>query len=175
MTTLQQRVAALRVTGIYGDFIPQKRLFDLISRTVILEELRRNNYPPEDLHESSDILAKDGRKVFAILVEIGAVGYTAEFLAGNLLDGKLPLQEGDLDHFDDTSLRVKFQKFQWDYVAPLWGVGSSSHKILSVREILPFTKEDFLSEGSSGKAFIVTLKATHQGFTECADDDVCCT
>jgi hypothetical protein len=173
MATLQQSIIALRVTGIHGDFIPQKSLFDLVTRTEIFEELRRNDYPPEDLSESSDILARAGRKVFAILVEIGAVKHTAEFLSGNLLDGKLPFLKGDLDHFKDPSLVVKFLKFQWDYLAPLWGDGSSSHKILAANAILPFTKEEFLSKGNFGKAFVVTFEATHQCFTECTGGDVC--
>ena len=98
--------------------------------------------------------------MFAILVEIGTVKHTAEFLSGNVLDGKLPFLKGDLDHFKDPSLVVKFLKFQRDYLAPLWGDGSSSHKILAANAILPFTKEEFLSEGNFGKAFIVTFKAT---------------
>jgi hypothetical protein len=174
MTTLQQRIAALRVSGIHGDFIPQKRLSNLLSENEILEELRQNDYPPEDLSESTKILVKEGKKVFAILVEIGEVKHTADFLSASMLDGKLPAKEGDLDHFCESSLVIKFLKFQWDYLAPLWGDGSSSHKILEPRTILPFTREDFLSEGSFGKAFIVTLKATHQGFFDYTDDDVCC-
>jgi len=172
MATLQQRITALRVPGIHGDFIPQQRLYDLISQTEILEELRRNDYPPEDLSESTNILFRDGRKVFAILVEIGAVQHIADYLSGNLLDGKLPFQDRDLEHFDDTSFAVQFQKFQWDYLAPIWGDGSSSHKILDAKAILPFTKEEFLSEGSFGKAYIVTFKATHQGFFKSANGDV---
>jgi hypothetical protein len=172
MTNLKQQITALRVRGISGDFIPEKLLRDLISRHAILEELRRNDYPPEILSESSEEIAKYGQKMFAILVETGSMKYVAEFLSGNLLDGKLPLQERDLDYIGDTSFVVTFLKFQWDYLAPLWCRGSSSHKILATRTILPFIHEEFLSEGSFGKTFIVTFNATHQGIVQCPDGDV---
>lgn len=119
VTTLQQRINALRILGIHGDFIPQSSLYALMSRTVIADELRRDNYPPEDLSEAADLLVTGGRKVFAILVEIDAVKSTAEFLSAGLLDGKLHLRKEDLDHFNDPGLTVKFLKFQWDYIAPI--------------------------------------------------------
>ena len=172
MTTLQQRIAALRISGIYGDFIPQGELYALLSQEVILEELRKNKFPPEDLLEVAALLVKAGRKIFAILVEIDEVDYIADFLSNGLLDGKLEFRDEDLEKFNNPGLIVKFLKFQWDYLAPLWGDGSSSHKSLSTKSILPFTEEKFLSEGSSGKAFVVTLKSTHQGFFNRSNTDV---
>ena len=172
MKTLQQRIAALRISGAYGDFIPQGELYALMSQKVIFEELRKNEYPPEDLSEAASLLVEAGRKVFAILVEIDGVDYTADFLSSGLLDGKLDLRKEDLDKFNDPGLTVKFLKFQWDYIAPLWGDGSSSHKALSTRSILPFTEEKYLSEGSFGRVFIVTLKSTHQGFSKHNNTDV---
>lgn len=173
MTTLQQRINALRILGTHGDFIPQSSLYALLSRTVIADELRRNNYPPEELSEAADLLAAWGRKVFAILVEIDAVNSTAEFLSAGLLDGKLHLRQEDFNHFNDPGLTVKFLKFQWDYIAPIWGDGSSSHKVLSTEAILPFTEEKPVSEGSFGLTFMITLKSTHQGFFESVNTNVC--
>ncbi len=172
MSILQQRIAALRVSGLRGDFIPQGDLHALVSQPVIIGELRHNNHPPEDLSEAVDLLVTGGRKVFAILVELGAVDRIADFLSADLLDGKLPLRNEDLEHFNNPGLTVKFLKFQWDYIAPLWGDGSSSHKVLSTRSILPFTEEKPVSDGSFGRTFIVTLKSTHQRFFECSNTDV---
>jgi hypothetical protein len=45
-----------------------KELYALVSQTVIVEQLRQNNYPPEGLLEAAHLFVTAGRKVFAILV-----------------------------------------------------------------------------------------------------------
>lgn len=172
MSGLQQRIASLRVKGLYGQFIPQQLLYNLLTESVILQELRHHKHPPESLSESSTILASSGRKVFAILVEIGSVTQVADLISGGLLDGKLPFGEEDLSQHCDTGVVTQFLKFQWDYLAPFWGDGSSSHKILAPQTILPYVKEHLLSEGGFGKVFVVMLKTTHQGFVENAPASV---
>jgi hypothetical protein len=100
------------------------------------------------------------------------VDHTTDLLSADLLDGKLHLRKEDFDPFKDPTLTVKFLKFQWDYIAPLWGYVSSSHKVLSPRSILTFAKAELVSEGGFGRAFIVTLKSTHQGFFGCTNTGV---
>lgn len=174
MSYLQQQIASLRVEGLYGQFIPQELLYDLLRESVILQELRYHKHPPESLSESSTILANSGRKVFAILVEIGSVAQVADLISGGLLDGKLPFGEEDLSQHRERGVVTQFLKFQWDYLAPFWGDGSSSHKILAPQMILPYVSEELLSEGSFGKVFIVALKTSHQGFIRNAPGPVSC-
>ena len=173
MSDLQQRIACLRVEGLYGQFIPQELLYGLLTESVILHELQQHEHPPESLLESSTILASRGRKVFAILVEIGSVTLVADLISGGLLDGKLPFGEEDLSQHCDSGVVIQFLKFQWDYLAPFWGDGSSSHKILAPQTILPYVTEQLLSEGGFGKVFVVVLKTTHQGFFQNAPGSVC--
>ena len=105
-------------------------------------------------------------------MEIGCVAQVADLIFRGLLDGKLPLGRGDSIQHLDGGLVTLFLKFQWDYLAPVWGDGSSSHKMLAPQTILPYVKEQPLPEGSSGKVFIVALKTTHQGFIKNATGSV---
>lgn len=173
MLTLAERINALRIQGSYGSFIPQQRLIDLLTLREIREELRRHRHPPESLTEHSNILFHHGPKTFAILVEIGHLARVADFVSRNFLDGKLPYDEEQLKHHFEVGLVTPFMKFQWDYLAPMWGLGSSNHKFLPPQTILPFMKEVPISEGSSGKIFAVILSTSHQGFVRETHDTVC--
>jgi hypothetical protein len=166
MTSLQALISLLRVSGVNGEFIPQNPLFDLLTPEAITAELARASCPVEDIAEVTGTVSKWGQKTFAILTEMNALGYVSHFMAGNLLDAKLPFSSDDLLRVvwpDKPWLCTSFRKFQVDYVAPFLGY-IPSHSIFREPTVLPFMEERKLSEGAFGKAFAVTLHPGHQGF-----------
>lgn len=169
MSGLQERIGSLRVSGVYGDFIPQGSLFALLDLRTITSELQKANHPVEDIFETAELLSRDGRKVFAILAELSALAHIHRFTSRGFLDAKLPFGQTDLLVSlgqDQSGLCALFKRLQVDYVAPLWGDGLSSHKILDDEAVLPFVRERELSEGGFGRAIAVQLHSEHQGFFE---------
>jgi len=169
MSGLQEHISSLRVSGVNGDFIPQGSLFTLLDLRTVTFELQKANHPVEDVFETAELISRDGRKVFAILAELSALAHINRFTSRGFLDAKLPFSKTDLLDIlgqDQTGLCALFKKLQVDYLAPLWGGGSSSHKILIDEAVLPFVRERELSAGGFGRAIAVQLHPEHQGFFE---------
>jgi hypothetical protein len=142
-------------------FVPEAKLFSLMSETVIrvcLEELSLPAYQHEEIVTN---IVKGARRCFAILLLTTCGGSIVRFFGGDSLqrsrpDDRLPFDPHPLARIfgvqpDDLKVR-RFIEKQWDFAIPVFSQQLLTRE-LEQRIILPYIMEEPLGEGAFGTAY----------------------
>jgi len=158
-------------------FVPQKQLYKLLGRDRVSTVIHATNSIP--IHRAGnvvDIIAKGGRKVFAILSLLkGEEGRIVSFISHDQfqqssLDAKLPLPPEMLQEII-PDIAAEFYRTQWDLVAPVFSRGVV-HRELHDSTRLPFTQEVLIGDGGFGEVYEIELHADHQTPDFLSQEDV---
>lgn len=158
-------------------FVPQKQLYKLLGRDRVSTVIHATDSIP--IHRADnvvDIIAKGGRKVFAILSLLkGEEGRIVNFISHDQfqqssLDAKLPFS---LEMLQDIipDIAAEFYRTQWDLVAPVFSRGVV-HRELHDSTRLPFTREVLIGDGGFGDVYEIELHADHQTPDFLSQEDV---
>lgn len=109
-------------------------------------------------------------KIFAILLLIAREALILDFLEGDLLDKKLPLDLTHIGNIVDAAGQRLFMEQQWWFLAPEFSPESALIRMNFPEEtILPFTKEkalrDGYSKGTSGQISRIWIHPSHQNYS----------
>ena len=155
-------------------FVPNPTLEAIMSYETILQALRTiNNLEPYQLTAHAELIQKDARKIFAILLLIGREVSILEFLRNELRDVRLPLRsKPDLEStFSDVAGQRLFLDQQWWFLAPeFFQKYNVIWRNFPVEMVMPFTKEEALgdgySKGTSGQISKIRIHPLHQDFVK---------
>lgn len=173
---LRDKIEHAAVPGCGADvarerrFVPNPALeavmtFDAISRALqAIDAFERYPIPVQ----AGEIKSK-ATKIFATLLLIAREALILDFLEGDLVDKKLPLDLSHIKDIVDVAGRRLFMEQQWWFLAPEFSPESSLIRMnFSEKTILPFTEEEALSDGyskgTSGQISRIRIHPSHQKY-----------
>jgi hypothetical protein len=194
---LQKKIiAAFQPTQTpYGqkqEFLPEEDLYKLINTQSVGQELRNSlgqMHTPTSIDSftrnvcgETQVLSngkkkfRTYRKIFALLVLVGATVATPFFLEKEVSDLSLPLSANTFDCFEDLNwspIQIRtFQDYQWKMMAPFFAKGKHGdviHYPLLDEHILPFvstsgSENNVEKLGGSARVTMVRIHEAHHDF-----------
>jgi hypothetical protein len=172
MTSLRAKIQGLRcpVAGEAKFFVPHKKLYELLTRSVIFEVVSKSKITEWfNLDQVTDKIYSGARRIFAILVVLnGQEKNIVRFIEYDHfqvspLDHKLPFSRDDLEK-RVPDIAIDFYEKQWEFSAPIF-VRGVQHRALDVFTALPFVENTKIVNGGFGEVFKVTLHHGHQNLS----------
>ena len=128
-------------------------------------------FEPYQIPVHAEEIKSKATKIFAILLLIAREELILEFLESDVRDAKLALdftRIGNVKSLDAAGQRL-FMEQQWWFLAPEFSSKSSLiHMVFPEETILPFTKEEALtdgySQGTSGQISKIWIHPSHQNY-----------
>ena len=144
-------------------FLPNGSLDQILHETCILEILHDSSFriDPHKLDSTVEIVSKEGRKVFAILVELRLEHALAGFIENDILDKALPAQESKLAAVLEFDRRRNFLQRQWEYLAYNF-TGDMYQRALEAEMIIPYLKQTEIGGGGFSTVYDVLVHPAHQ-------------
>ena len=166
-TAFQIRINKIRVENSDGRrFVPDKEFFDLLSKEVVKDIVRKDS-PFYHVDEVVDFVVKDARKVFGILLLIGAINHLDHFIRNDQFrnrptDDLLPVPVDRLkDILDDPYIAEQFFEKQWEFCVPVFS-GGIMPRALDLHTILPYLEDIAIDSGSFGIVSRITIHPSHR-------------
>lgn len=167
MDELREKLESIRFENTNWEarhFIPDDKLFDVISESAINLALRSSAVPLHEIIDLTDSILRGARRCFAILVFIRHGEAISGFFRHDSLrshpDDRLPYTSEALQQIfekDEASSVVRnFLEKQWEFFIPII-LQHSIDRILDKRTILPFLHEESAGEGAMGVVSKVKL------------------
>lgn len=164
------RYAILKVKdkhqNVYSQcFVPDFELRDILTRDAIHEALRdreSSKLEPYYIEPAVDVILRGARRIFAILVIHQQTQCIRQFIEDDKyqeegLDHGLPFDREKLDTmFRNQSIAHLFYQEQWHFAVPVFS-DSIFTRVLKPKTILPFLREEELSEGGFGVVYQIEL------------------
>ena len=145
-------------------FLPEGS-FDQILQEVDLSDLLCSSPFRIDHHKVDSVVGTvfaEGRKVFAILVDLKLEYALIRFIEYGLLDRILPIVEGKkLESVLNPRERDEFMQRQWEYLAHKFSKRTYSQR-LSREHILPYVDQTEIGGGSFSTVYDVLVHPAHQ-------------
>jgi hypothetical protein len=143
-------------------FLPENSLDQILQQANILETLRDPSFHVRHhkLENTVDFVSKDGRKIFAILIELGLEHALTRFIEHEILDSALPLSEQELEPILESH-SGRFIQCQWDYLAHRFSK-RAYHRKLSAECILPYVDQTKIGDGGFSTVYDVLVHPAHQ-------------
>ena len=118
-----------------------------------------------DLHKwdsTIEIVMREGRKVFAILVELERESAFPKFIEYGILDRTLPvLEKGTLEFVLEPHKVKEFLQYQWEYLAHKFSRTMYNQR-LSAEYILPYVQHTRIGGGGFSTVYDVLVHPAHQ-------------
>ncbi|KAI0439925.1 hypothetical protein F4803DRAFT_529213 [Xylaria telfairii] len=147
----------------HGRFLPNDRLKDLVTKETVLSALQETTIKQQNHEDLASWVLEKGMRVFLILVlltrsSMEQLSYLEDFKNEGVNDSALPLGFSDDEPYYGYSLAAEgapkfhsfkdwednnlilFKKFQWMFLAPIFGTSNKFRHQLSSEQPLPFLK-----------------------------------
>ena len=143
-------------------FLPENTLGQILQGIDILQTLRDPLFRvrPHKLESTVDFVLKEGRKIFAILVELGLERRLTQFIEYGIRDSALPVLEQQLEPVLESH-SGQFVRCQWDYLAHRISKRDYSLK-LRAECILPYVNQTWRGGGGFSTVYDVVVHPAHQ-------------
>jgi len=154
-------------------FLPNGLLEKILDQTTILDTIGHPSFliDPHKRENTAEIVANEGVKVFAILIELRLEHTLASFIENETLDGVLPANEEDLKMILCLNDIREFIKLQWDYLAYNISRGTYQRKLTPER-ILPYLEQAQIGGGGYSTVYTVLVHPAHQNINRNATNTV---
>ncbi|KAL9581396.1 MAG: hypothetical protein Q9212_003927 [Teloschistes hypoglaucus] len=168
MATLQEELQDLRreSSDHRSSFVPEGALDTIITVDEIKSALRDAKIRPDRLKETLDLIARGGKKPFAILVLIYRLEYIVDFIEFDQLqeysiDAKLPYGSRTvLERILLKGYAAEFYERQWEFTAPI-SKRRAGHRCLHERTVFPFVESSIQGEGNFGDIYKIGVHPSH--------------
>jgi hypothetical protein len=143
-------------------FLPQSSLDQILQEIDIRETLYDPSFRirAHKLESTFDFVSKYGRKIFAILVELGLERSLTIFIEHWMHDAALPISKQQLEPILE-SYSGRFFQCQWDYLAHKLSKEVYDRK-LSAECILPYVGQIEVGGGGFSTVYDVLVHPAHQ-------------
>jgi hypothetical protein len=143
-------------------FIPQLRLYQVMSKDAVRKALQDAGIKSYHLDETAEDVFTYGIKIFAILVLTDQAKHTFKFIEkGDLHDQRLPFSLDILEKRLSLPFAKDFSERQWELTAPTFHRGTIN-KYLDDRFVLPFVEDERIGKGAFGTVYKIKLDHNHQ-------------
>ena len=152
-------------------FVPEGEL-DKIFNIEVLETLLSQsvfNIPRHKIISTARLVIEEAQKILAICLELNVEQNLITFIENDKTDAGLPLSRSELNRVVPEAA-VRFEEFQWKYVAYRFRKGLYS-KTLPKDRILPYIRQEHIGGGGFSRVFRVLVHPAHQDIVEKARDD----
>jgi hypothetical protein len=163
----QRRVNEIRVENSDGrKFVPEKEFFELLSKQIVKDIVRAES-PVYHVDEVVDFVIKDARKVFGILVLIGAITHLDRFIRKDQyrnrpIDDLIPFARDTLNGvLQDHYVVDLFFERQWEFCVPVIS-GRIMPRALELHTILPYLEDTVMDSGGFGSISKIKIHPSHQ-------------
>ena len=172
---LRSQIWACKVPAAWPSprgFLPEGSLDGLINPTVITSVLSDPAFqiPLHKRESAAQIVISEGRKVFAILVDLRLEYALSLLIENDCLDSRLPLNDDDLKDIPREGAREISRK-QWEYIAYKFRTGKYLRKIQN-EIILPFLRQTKIGGGGFSVVYEVFIHPAHQNILPCTLPEV---
>ena len=143
-------------------FVPHTTLKATLTRDVVIEILRQNQFSNYRIPSVATSIVGEGIRTFAILILLGQDRLIGDFIDHAWLDSKLPM---DKDRVCEVSPLVSSQfceEIQWELCAHI--LSRKMPRKLRWEAILPHIHEERIGEGAGGEIFKCSVATEHQLF-----------
>jgi hypothetical protein len=144
-------------------FVSEGSLRELLTQEKIENSLASPSFSiPNHQHKfvAAEIF-ENGRKIFAILIELRLEAKLTMFLERCVMDSALPLSEAKLSEIIPESAS-HFQKLQWEYIP--FKFREHFHSALEPQRILPFIRDKQFSSSGFSTVYKVTVHSLYQNW-----------
>lgn len=178
LAKLRAQIWACKVPAAGGsprEFLPEDSLDHILNPTAITSVLSDPAFqiPSHKRESTAQIVISEGRKVFAILVDLRLEYALGLLIENDCLDSGLPLNDDDLKDIPPEGAREILRK-QWDYIAYKFRSGKYLRKIQN-EIILPYLRETKIGGGGFSVVYEVFIHPAHQTILPCALPEVSAT
>jgi hypothetical protein len=143
-------------------FIPQLRLYQVMSKDTVRKALQDAGIKSYHLDEIAEDVFIHGIKIFAILILTDQAKHTFKFIEkGELHDQRLPFSLDILEKRLLLPFAKDFNERQWELTAPTFHRGTIN-KYLDNRSVLPFAEDERIGNGAFGTVYKIKLDHNHQ-------------
>ena len=144
-------------------FLPNGSLDDIFTSENILESLRGPSFKIglHRLQNTVDLVLKDSKRIFAILVEERLEYALTDFIKNEISDRELPVEKVRLKAVLEESAVDKFADRQWEYSAHVFSGGPYCRK-LKAEGILPYVEQTPKGGGAFSRVYDVIVHPAHQ-------------
>ncbi|KAI9695218.1 MAG: hypothetical protein M1820_008790 [Bogoriella megaspora] len=120
-------------------------------------------YPIEYRREGiTQTIIREGLRLLSILVWMRQESEIFHFLEHGELDSRLPMEASQVSRIAPEVESDFWDKIQWEYFPYVFGGKDFHHRINQPKVILPFTEENFKSEGAGGELTLCTIPPGQQ-------------
>ncbi|CVL08805.1 uncharacterized protein FMAN_14623 [Fusarium mangiferae] len=191
MNTLRDEIEILRISNensLGRDFVPEAKLFILLTEAKIRACLREMNIADHEREELVHAIMYGARRCFSILLLLNGGERITGFFKHDLMqksnpDDRFPYTTEPLQRalgIDSSPAFIKrFMNIQWCFMVPVL----RSHSILRELDkstVLPYVREKLLGSGAMGDAYLVDLHPEchelpiikHQELKQSADEGI---
>ena len=146
--------------------MPEGALDTIITVNKIKSALRDAKIRPDRVIETLDLIARGGKKTFAILVSIYRIERIVDFIEIDQLqecniDAKLPYgSRTDLERILPEADAAEFYEKQWEFTAPIFK-RRAGHRCLHERTVFPFLESSVQGEGNFGYVWKIEVHPCH--------------
>ena len=154
-------------------FVPEGYLREIVTVNDIVSVVSDSVFeiPQHKRESTADAVFEDFLKVFSILVDINSPQKLSSFIESDVLDQRLPLDEGLLKTLLPQAW-ANFKALQWEHLAYRFRKGQYQIK-LGPERVLPFVDQEDLGRGGYSTVYKVTIHPTHQALVPEAKQQVC--
>ena len=145
-------------------FLPEGSLDRILCRENISESLSDPSFQIQlpKFESTVDLVFKERKKVFAILVETGLECTLVEFIEHRISDRLLPASEEQLKPvLAESTDRHLFTERQWNYLALEFSRGPYVQQ-LSADHVLPYVEQEQIGSGGFSRVYKVRVHPAHQ-------------
>ncbi len=144
------------------EFVPDGCLQQILTAEAVLSVLADSSFhiPSHKVENTAQIVASEGRIVFALLLDLSLERELGRFIEYDCLDHALPLHKSQLEDIIPQAAG-NFAKCQWDYRAYRFRKGQYHRKVRD-EEILPYMEQKRIGGGGFSSIYRVLIHPDHQ-------------